>query len=190
MIHLMRNWFLYDGSLVCVPAKNGGTAFYRAAFDIGDDTPDCHVYSAACAVAETEYRGPYNPFSASQLIHHPDRDGAFIAVRDPVSRFLSLWRSKCLRKDPNLWFMHGWSMKKLMDVIEAGPFTNAHWIPQWAYLIPTAIPVHYEYLQERLGLPNRRFNETKHGVESAELVRERIERHYAQDFDLWQRAEK
>jgi hypothetical protein len=183
----LANWFHYDGSLVCVPAKNGGTSFYRAAFGIGDNIIDIHVYSAACRIAEEEGRGPYTPATVAHFQHV---DGAFLAVRDPCDRFLSLWRSKCLKKDPNLWYMHGWSMKKLMDVIESAPFCNAHWFPQSAYLIPKAIPVDYRKLQERLGLPNKLCNVTEHGVESCAVVKDRVLRHYASDEQLWQRAER
>ncbi len=115
---------------------------------------------------------------------------ACVVVRDPVSRFCSLWRSKCSDKT-NLTDkrIYGFTPEELMSHIEAG-HKDEHWTSQTELignLDPTLIPL--EHLNEwwfdrgygKLG----NFNVTEGSVD---INPKRIIDFYWEDMELYAKA--
>lgn len=112
---------------------------------------------------------------------------AFMAVRDPVDRFASLWRNKCRDGDPNMPVLKGMSPRKLLRTIRKNPSGNTHWIPQAVLYRPGVEVVDYRQLGDRLGLDEIRVNETKRRRGPA-MPADAIRRHYAADARLWEKV--
>ena len=107
-----------------------------------------------------------------------------MAVREPLSRFGSLWRDKCYDRPPRVIdYVKGMSPDQLMDHIEDFPFGNGHWVPQWYYTLPGIKLVKYDKLQEFLGLPQTHANQSK--KTEIDLPEERILSHYRKDLEMW-----
>lgn len=85
-----------------------------------------------------------NEIDCSYIPQHQVRGPCFFVVRDPISRFCSLWRSKCRdRKDIANDVVHGMSPSQLLHHIESGA-RDVHWTPQYKLignLRPTLIPL-------------------------------------------------
>lgn len=180
----MLNKWLFVPQLnawVCVPAKNGGTAFYRYMFDVPDDVPSRHVLGWALRNKAPTFRSPADLYRDSSA--HP----RLLAVRHPVSRLGSLWRNKCRDGDPNMPFMQGWNIETLLSKIEATPFGNEHWVPQHAYAVPDMSCTDYRALGRMLGYTDQE-NATVELTEGERLSmafnQRRIERLYERDFAL------
>jgi hypothetical protein len=168
-------WFLFGGRFVCAPPKCGGTSLYRAALNIGDDVTDRHVFSVART--RTEF------YSPDEVIGKP----AVMALRDPVSRFASLWRDKCRNTDENRPALAGLSPEELMSLIEDQPEADSHWLPQSAHYRAGVEIVHYKRLFSVLGLPRVEANKTEPKETDPGLPVERILSHYCDDVDLYRR---
>jgi hypothetical protein len=119
---------------------------------------------------------------------------AYFVIRDPLSRFLSLWRNKC--RDGayigKAWPIKGMSPSELMDYIEGGA-RNVHWTPQFSMvgrLEPTFIPL--EKLNEwwaakgygELG----KFNTTESDDSFLDINPKRVIDYYAKDMELYTKA--
>lgn len=130
----MKLWFHVNGIWLCAPPKCGGTMLYRSV--LGIKCAD-HRATFSEAVALTEFRGP-------DAIGRP----AFLAVRDPVERFMSMWRDKCRDGDDNLPALRGLSPDGLLTLIEGDWLGDAHWAPQSAHYRPgvTCVP-YYDFLR-------------------------------------------
>lgn len=85
-----------------------------------------------------------NKIPCSYIPQKEVRGPCVFIVRDPVSRFCSLWRSKCRDKaniaDKSVW---GMSSIQLLEHIESGA-RDVHWTPQYKLignLKPKIIPL-------------------------------------------------
>lgn len=163
----------------CVPAKCGGTAFYRAVFNVPADVPIEHSRSYAVRLALDLGAGPFSPHEVNKYFPDVKR---FLIVRDPVDRFMSLWRNKCRRDgDESQRYLVGWTPEQLIDHVEKFPFGNPHWVPQYSYLLPkTKVVRSFKGL-----LVTTRHNMTQQLADDPEPPKERIATHYAQDMKLW-----
>jgi hypothetical protein len=118
-------------------------------------------------------------------------------VRDPVKRFISLWRNKCRDKGklrrPNKAPLWGWSIDQLLDFLELTDESNGHWDSQVsqlgdneAELIP--LPYLSEWWEsEGLGEIEKK-NATSGDVELTEKQLERICKLYREDRRLYNKA--
>lgn len=167
-------WFITNGTFVCAPPKCGGTALYRAALGIGKDVPDRHVFSTA--FNRTEFFTPDEAVASGRK--------ALLAVRDPVSRFGSLWRDKCRDGDENMPNLAGLSPNDLMDLIAGSPDANNHWMPQATHYREGAELVDYRQLLSRLGLPIVEANRTSTKQSDPAFPVDRILVHYRADVEL------
>lgn len=171
-------WFIVQETFVCAPPKCGGTALYRSALRIGSDIPDRHVFSAALSRAEF--------FTPEQMLTSGLK--AVMAVRDPVSRFGSLWRDKCRDTDENIPELSGLSPDQLMDVIEANAEGNSHWMPQAVHYREGVELVYYRRLLCRLKLPLIKANRTRLKHSDPAFPIKRIVAHYRTDVELISRS--
>jgi hypothetical protein len=151
---------------LCAPPKCGGTALYCAALGI-DPSLGRHVFSTAQGLTEF-YEEPGEP--------------AFMAVRDPIDRFGSLWRDKCRDGDENMPELQGMTPELLMDIVEREPQGNAHWMPQRYWWREGVQIIDFREISKRLGLPTLSVNVTE--PDHTPLPIERIVRHYHMDFEL------
>lgn len=117
----------------------------------------------------------------------------FFVVRNPLDRFISLWRGKCRDKD-NIKDrrVYGMEPNQLMDHIEAGN-RDVHWAFQITLLDGLdANLIRLENLNnwftdcEYGELP--KFNTTDGDVEIDDGLKKRILTHYADDLALYERA--
>lgn len=185
-IVVAHRWFRVGEAYACVPHKNGTTSF-RTAVTMPDPSADNYIMYDW---ARRHGLGPYEP---DQL---PD-DGLprYLAVREPVDRFQSLWRYVSRPGHSKNGFVmanriNGLSPFELMDVIEARPDENPHWLRQSFFECPNVIPVRYDRMLSVLGLPNVHKNHTARSISSGlEWPIERIHRHYARDVELWRQAD-
>lgn len=111
-------------------------------------------------------------------------------VRDPLSRFCSLWRNKCRdgAKIGDRWPIKGMTPTELMNYIESGE-RNVHWTPQYKMfgkLKPEFVPL--EYLDDwwsdngygTLG----RFNVTEKD-DVVDINPKRVIDYYSKDMELY-----
>lgn len=169
------NWYLIHDAWVCVPPKNGSTSFKVA---VCGQTSSAHLRKWA----REHDAGP-----VSQL--PPDSRPRYLAVRDPESRFASLWRSCQHENYHGQSFVMEYGLFKcnpsvLMDVIEK--HSNQHWEPQVSWYSKGVTPIPYHEFLGIVGLPHRWENET-HGNPPF-LPEYRIKHHYSRDYDLWAMA--
>lgn len=146
-----------------------------------------------------------NSIECEYLPHHNVGNNVHFIVREPVSRFKSLWRNKCRDGHGNLFSMSTpyptWrellqaTPEELMTYIESGR-TDAHWMNQTKVLgqLPaTLIPL--DMLDEwwlAKGFGDLRFCHTNETIEddtefSNELI-QRITTFYAGDVELYNRS--
>jgi hypothetical protein len=162
-------WFhLPDKGLsVCVPGKCGGTSFYRSVFGIPDDVPTSHVRYMAVNVTKMNGCGPWPVYTMRKM------GGRKIqAVRDPVTRFRSLWR---------YMYRGQISPAQLLAKVTAYPHGDPLWFPQYLYQVPGSELVDYRKLPAILGY-DMHANQTS-GDES--MPEDAIREHFAQDVALW-----
>lgn len=184
-------WFYLRNYDLCVavPAKCGGSSFYRYAVGVPDAVPDDDVRSFAVRAARVERSGPFTPVEVRRYFATGRK---LLAVRDPVDRFRSLWRDKCRRtletKDDRT-FMRGWSPTTLLEHVRGFPFGNPHWVPQYLYRVPRVELVPYDELPRLLGYGDRppvRATTRTH----VEVDERRVRALYAQDVALWRETQR
>lgn len=187
-----KQWFYlaYRDTCVCVPAKCGGTSFYRHAFNVPARVPAEHVRSFAVSVAQDTGAGPFSPHEIVRFFPDSRR---LIAVRHPVERFQSLWRDKCRRlPGPTLnstEYLRGWTQEQLMDLIESTPFGDPHWVPQQHELVPEAALLDCAALGAVLGYSTAvHENRTRALSTDPDPPVERILQHYRADADIYWRV--
>ncbi len=134
-----------------------------------------------------------NEIPCSYIPHHQVRGPTFFVVRDPLSRFVSLWRSKCRDKAP-IWNeqIYGMTPTELMDHIESGE-KDVHWTPQVELigkLNPTCIPLEQltSWWVDRGYGKLMKFNVTDGEVDIDGDLLERIMGFYAADMTLYATA--
>jgi hypothetical protein len=120
----------------------------------------------------------------------------YFVVRYPLDRFCSLWRSKCRDSGRSLHrdALKEMSPNELMDYIESG-VKDAHWNPQVdllnehdAKLIPLEL-LGFWWKQSGLGeLGN--FNTSEGDVEIDDKLMKRILTYYADDLELYHKAQR
>lgn len=174
-------WFYLPGPDLCVavPAKCGGTSFYRAIFNVPEDVPSEHVRSHAVLTTLELGRGPY---SVREVVKYHSRKRKVLAVRDPVERFRSLWRDKC--RDAPAGPMSRLSPSGLMSLIRSHPFGDAHWAPQYAWLVPGCEVVLYSELPTLLEYESVHERRTVPAKRDPEMPVDEIEEFYAADRRL------
>jgi len=187
-LYAIGNWWCLHRRrvAVCVPAKNAGTSFYRAAYNVPPEIEDKAVYGYILQYHKT--RGSFSYLRATE-----EADEFYLAVRDPVARFRSLWRDKCrdatheTAGDPRrqLYKVVGFSPVMLLDYIRANPRIDAHWIPQSADMHAGVKLVRYDRLLHVLGLPSVLCNETKARDDDILMPEQEILEHYSADMALW-----
>lgn len=168
-----KAWFYVARHDVCVgvPAKCGGTAFYRSMFDVPDSVATENVRGFAVKVALETGAGPFSPYEATHFFSEKQK---LLAVREPVERFASLWRDKHRNTAP----------LDLLGVIARFPMGDPHWMPQYLQVVPRVELVSHERLGEVLGYGCRE-NESEKRRDDPEMPADDIRRYYAQDVVLW-----
>jgi hypothetical protein len=180
-------WIYVPELDVClsVPTKNGCSAIYGQL--IGNPVHGARL----SALKEFAARGlgPWLPHKIPGEYSHVPK---FMAVREPVDRFASLWRCFCRRPkaDPapepgTTASIFGMTPVELMAHIRKYPTWNRHWIPQVAHWTPGAILVPHDQLLDRLGLGSPKVNVTKRRDTDPEMPESQILGHYVQDLELW-----
>lgn len=127
-------------------------------------------------------------------IHHHEVTGEiFSTVREPVSRFCSLWKSKA-RDKANLrdTGIYGMSPDELMTHIESGR-KDVHWTPQSNMLVNLDVtliplPTFSDWWSQRGYGELGKYNATEGEIEISNDLRERILTFYADDVILYNRA--
>jgi hypothetical protein len=139
-------------------------------------------------LANCRTRGPFSFLRASE-----EADKHYLAIREPVARFSSLWRDKCrdatheTAGDPRrqLYRVMGMPPGKLMDYIKANPKIDAHWRRQSLDMRAGVTPVRYDRLLQMLALPSVLCNETEAHDDDATMPVQEILEHYSADVALW-----
>lgn len=133
------------------------------------------------------------PFLGKEIdVLYPDIPH-YLAVREPVSRFASLWRNKSRDLCGEIADISHLSPDELIDHIETYPYGNSHWFPQYMYLTERAIPVESRILIgliddeiERRGITYDPFINKSEKRESDPIMPvDRIKKHYSLDCELW-----
>jgi hypothetical protein len=84
--------------------------------------------------------------------------------------------------------MAGWSPTGLMYHIMDNPMGDAHWFPQYLYMVPGAMLVPYNVLPSRYGYAKLRINVTQPLLNDPVPPRKLISSFYSVDMALWKRA--
>lgn len=168
----------------CVPAKCGSQSLKLAAFG----------YNRLKQILDERRRrlrnggfdiGPFTPWEVAKF-----QGRKILGVREPVDRFGSLWRDKCL----NVGKTHhriarvvgGMKPAELIEYIARAPFFDSHWFPQSVYLVPDVTVVPNDMILETLELEHVRHNARPHSSEP--MPEKRIREIYARDVALWREA--
>ena len=179
MANSFHRWFRVDKAYYCVPPKCGGSAFYLwMTLQAGMTVPERWLRTAATAINP--------PLSITKI--GEGKGKKFLAIREPVDRFYSLWRSKCRDGDHavNQAWMKGLSMDELLDHIEQYPFGNAHWAPLYLWLVPGCRLIHYKDLGKILKY-DLKVNTSNIQNSDPEVPIDRVKQLYQRDVDLWRR---
>jgi hypothetical protein len=180
--------------IVTVPHKCGSTAFQAATVpglaELSDEI-DVHVGEMATRYWQKKGIGPLQFHEVFE--RYPDYKN-LMAVRDPVSRFISTWDDFCLRTvDPNergYDWLRGLSPKKFLDFIEKSPGSDGHWWPQYLMALPDSEYIDSRDLLDYLGLPKIRIHKGRRAKDPklGESDLQRLRRLYRFDFELWEEA--
>lgn len=173
LTEVTKRWFQCGSRLVCAPPKCGGTALYCAALGL-DPAFGPDVLTMARRVTEF-----YTPDEVAG-----SGCEAVQAVREPIARFMSLWRDKCRCGDDNLPALRGMTPRQLMTVIEKDPEGNAHWLPQACFYRPGFKLVPYRFMCVYLGVRRLAVNTTRAADTDLPAPIDRILDHYAADVAL------
>lgn len=173
-------WWAVPGTdlFVCAPAKCASMSLRKSLFGHARLTDALNYIQQAGL-----HCGPYSPWEVATM-----RGQKFLAVREPVDRFGSLWRDKCGRKSKSFMSMYGKTPNELMDAVESFPFGESHWLPINFYAVPGTEVVPYDRLISKVELPLVTTNTTDK-TKSPAMPKKRILRHYAADAALYRRAE-
>lgn len=147
-----------------------------------------------------------NNIECTYVPHHMViNNSVHFIVRDPISRFKSLWRNKCRdghggtytenTRYPTWRTLHHATPDELMDFIEAGN-TDAHWMNQTkvlGQLQATLIPLEtLDEWWEAQGFgdlrPYRANTTVRDDTEFSDALIKRIETFYADDIKLYNNA--
>jgi hypothetical protein len=173
---------------ICAPTKCGCSAIYGQL--IGNPVHGARIN----ALKEFSARGlgPWLPHEIPGKYRHVPK---YLAVRDPVDRFGSLWRCFCRGRKfrpkaqpENTSYIFGMTPAELMTHILMYPIANRHWVPQLLHWLPGSVLVPHGQLLERLGLPSPKINVTDRRKDDPALPEEQIRNHYAEDMKLWHAA--
>lgn len=183
-------WYIVDDDTVaCAPPKCGFMSFSAALIPRMPETlehnPNVAVGHITLGYMRAIGRGP---FTAVEVMKNFGDRRRVLAIRDPVARFRSIWRDKCrpeLRKDPAYEDVAGLNPFELMDYVEAYPFGDEHWQPQWSYILPDVEMVPFDQFNEYLGLPAVHIHSYNRG--HVVVPDDRIRRHYDRDVEIWKR---
>lgn len=177
-----RKWIRVNGTYCCVPNKNGSSSFRVA---VCRALNNWELYDWAKA----HDRGPY---TAEEIPN--DRRPRYLAVRDPIDRFTSLWmhaQRDHVRRHRTGFLgtsgMLGATPERLIEIIEDRPDEDPHWTRQSFWEAKDTRPVRYDELLDIVGLPQWRKNKAD-PMSVPELPTERILNHYARDAELWKIA--
>ena len=189
----MRRWFYVEkfDIGICIPCKCGGTTFYNEVF-LGGEGFGGEFRKQAIQIAQERGHGPWTAAKAASKLAGVRK---VLAVREPIDRFMSLWRDKCAedRAASGYNYYRGFSPEMLVQFILQWPFGDPHWTPQYSYMIPGAEVVDYRDIGKIFGYGNeRRLNETDREIDvPLEIATvERLHDHYKQDRHLWTFREK
>jgi len=128
--------------------------------------------------------------------HHQVVDPIYFVARHPFDRFCSVWKSKCRDAMPSRHreVISKMSPTELMDCIDTGT-KDVHWAPQVdllaqhkAKLIPLEL-FGFWWKQSSLGKLDK-FNATEGEVEIDDDLKARILVYYAEDVELYHKAQR
>lgn len=141
----------------------------------------------ACAPAKCGSTSLKRAAGPSWTVPADDGLPRYLAVRDPVDRFISLCR-QVKRGGRELRHLQRATPEQVMDAIETSD--NRHWLPLVEHLIPDVIPVPLPLFFDVLKLPNVVANasDTRVEISVSEDTRERVQRFYAEDVELYRSA--
>lgn len=172
----------------CAPPKSGLVSFLGALVPgLWRLLRDRSLAIGEVALPFAEAAG-IGKFSAAQVVRQFPDARKILSVREPVARFRSLWQDKCrveLADDPVFGAVAGLDPDEFLDYVEAYPFGNAHWFPQYAYLVPSVELVPIDRFLPALGLLPLRVHRSEPRPEVA-MPEARIRRHYDRDVALWE----
>lgn len=170
--------------LLCAPPKCGSSALamrYFHAASVGD------LQAGAIGRADRDQGG--GPWRACDLAGVHKSLPRYLAIRDPVERFASLWRNKCrdqLTPHGNA-AVHGMTPLQLADYIGRHPFADLHWFPVAAYYAPGVHLVELSAFLSRLGIEPG-WNATRTLPDDPPMPVDAIAELYPADFNLWMRT--
>lgn len=170
-----------DGTaLVCAPPKCGSSALAQRYFgkeSVGDLQ---EKWAKNCDLN----LGPWRACDLSGV--HPGLP-RYLAVRDPVERFASLWRNKC--RDQLTEFgipeVHGMTPLQLAEHIGRYPFADLHWFPMSAYYAPGVHVMPVAHLLYELGVKSG-WNATQPRDGDPPMPVGAIRQLYRADVQLWE----
>lgn len=178
-----RSWYLIGDTYVCVPPKCGSTSFMRAVDAEARDGLDFR------ARMKEKKRGPWAPQDVVRRKH----GRRVLAVRDPVSRFRSLWRHLVRNDETRLWWadrhripMGITSPDELLSFIKRFPMGNYHWYPQYGYVVPGVEIVRYDRLLSGLNLPEVVANVGSPSDMDDQIPEVEVMSFYSMDQALWE----
>ena len=177
-------WFYLadEDACVCVPHKNGGQAFREKLCTLRHWDIPRTVVGIMIQLKELGH----GPFTAREIAAlYPDKRH-YLSIRNPVSRFASLWRNKCRDGNSAMDSIVGMTPDELMDHIENYSEADMHWLKQSVYLTSTTICVPYRKLFNYLGWEYESKNSTVSNGEDMPI--DRILEFYADDYLLWEEA--
>lgn len=180
-------WIEVNGALCCVPNKSGSSSFRVSVAGLGRTVNNFELYD----LMRKEGRGPYSIDEVNAMPYDRPR---YLAVREPVNRFTSLWRH-CNREQEKLHkrgFIGSAGLfratpDRLMDVIELRPDEDPHWTRQSFWEVEHTTPVRFDEFLEFVGLPPMHKNKSTE-TPVPKLPVDRILKHYARDAELWSQA--
>lgn len=130
---------------------------------------------------------------AGIFVHRPfiETPRSIMIVRDPVSRFISLWKHKCRDGmgltvgDDDTSPIRGLNPRELIEFIETTDIVDPHWatLTELEGGHSTEI-MHYSKINEFLGCEPQVYNKTDGVIFLGKNTTERVKAHYAADYDL------
>lgn len=180
--------------IVTVPHKAGSTSFQAATVPgLAEVAKHTNVHVGDAAVSYWRAIG-VGPLSFADVYRDYPNYRRLMAVREPVSRFMSTWDDFCLKQRvPGDWhWLRGMSQAQFMDLIEGCPGGDPHWWPQAFISLSDSEYIPCDRLLTYLELEDAHLHT---GVRDERTtpdpqVIERIQKHYARDFELWEIAKR
>lgn len=161
--HPEWGWFHVAGVNVCVPKKNGSTSFR---FSLLPNKP------------MAEFLKSYRPMSNDEVRRSTCK--RYLAVRDPVDRFASLWKTVQVSRD--FRSLCGVQPERFLELIAGRLHEDAHWQPQSDYWIEGTELVPYDRMLSVLGL--NAVWATRSVIEAPPMPEDMVREVYAQDVAL------